>query len=64
MDYAFLNNAISKPKDVSPITSNRIKRQLKSEFATYLFNQESRYFLSMDEDNDVQKAILEFKESL
>lgn len=38
-------------------SKNRIKNQLKSELATYLWNEEARFFVAMSFDYDIQVAI-------
>ena len=38
-------------------SKNRIKNQLKSELATYLWDEEARFFISIPFDNDIQIAI-------
>ena len=57
LNYSQKNNAIEKPNLIVDITVQRIKTQLKNEFATYLFDQESRYYLSYKKDDDIEKAI-------
>ncbi len=59
--YSQKNNSINIPEEIEEITIQRIKNQLKNEFATYLFNQESRYFLSYSKDTDIQEAIKSFQ---
>jgi carboxyl-terminal processing protease len=46
-------------KDVYGIkaSKNRIKNQLKSELATYLWDEEARFFISIPFDKDIQVAI-------
>lgn len=61
IEYAELYHQIKPPKTLSPITSERIKNRLKNDFASYLFSQESRYYLSSKEDNDIQKALEELE---
>ena len=36
--YSQKNNSINIPEEIEEITIQRIKNQLKNEFATYLFN--------------------------
>jgi carboxyl-terminal processing protease len=60
----FVENAYKKhgvEKDVYGINAskNRIKNQLKSELATYLWDEEARFFISIPFDNDIQMAIKE-----
>ena len=55
--YSQKNNSIDIPEEIEGITVQRIKNQLKNEFATYLFKLESRYFLSYSKDTDIQEAI-------
>ena len=64
MFYNFVENAYQKhgvEKDVYGINAskNRIKNQLKSELATYLWDEEARFFISIPFDNDIQMAIKE-----
>jgi carboxyl-terminal processing protease len=60
----FVENAYKKhgvEKDVYGINAskNLIKNQLKSELATYLWDEEARFFISIPFDNDIQMAIKE-----
>ena len=60
----FVENASKNhgvPKDLFGINAskNRIKNQLKSELATYLWDEEARFFISIPFDNDIQMAIKE-----
>ena len=57
IDYAKSNNNIKVNNSLESNSKMLIKAQLKSEFASYLYNQEARYFLSASKDNDIQKAI-------
>ena len=57
LNYSQKNNTIEQPNIIEDITIQRIKNQLKNEFATYLFNQESRHYLSFPKDHDIQEAI-------
>ena len=57
IDYAKNNNKIKVNNSLESNSKVLIKAQLKSEFASYLYNQEARYFLSASKDNDIQKAI-------
>ena len=55
--YAEENNQIPISEKLSSITIDRIKKQLKREFSSYFFDQESRYFLSTKDDDDITMAI-------
>ena len=57
LHYSQKNNSIEIPNIIEAITLQRIKNQLKNEFATYLFTQESRYYLSYKKDNDIQESL-------
>ena len=57
LNYSQKNNSIEIPNIIEAITLQRIRNQLKNEFATYLFNQESRHYLSYKKDNDILESL-------
>ena len=44
---------------VSKYLKTELKNQLKSELATYMWDEEARFFISIPFDNDIQVAIKE-----
>jgi len=59
---------VDKEHGVSPdpfgirASKERIKNQLKSEFATYLWDEEARFYISIPFDHDIQVAIEELND--
>ena len=59
VENASKNHGITKDLFGINTSKNRIKNQLKSELATYLWDEEARFFISLPFDKDVQVAIKE-----
>ncbi len=62
-NYVEKNLGIKKNKTDIQISKNRINNRLKSELATYLFNQEARYYVALPFDQDVQRAVIELEKT-
>ena len=62
-NYAENNFEIKKDKTDIQLSKNRINTRLKSELATYLFDQEAGYYVSLPFDQDVQRAIKELEKN-
>ncbi len=63
VDYAFSEHGIEQDLFGIKASKNRIKNQLKSELATYLWDEEARFFISIPFDNDIQVAIKELNKN-
>ena len=59
VENAYKNHGVAKDLFGINASKNRIKNQLKSELATYLWDEEARFFISIPFDNDIQMAIKE-----
>jgi len=59
VENASKNHGVTKDLFGIKASKNRIKNQLKSELATYLWDEEARFFISIPFDKDVQVAIKE-----
>ena len=57
VENAYKNHGVEKDVYGINASKNRIKNQLKSELATYLWDEEARFFISIPFDNDIQIAI-------
>jgi carboxyl-terminal processing protease len=57
VEYAFVEHGIEQDLFGIKASKNRIKNQLKSELATYLWDEEARFFISIPFDKDIQVAI-------
>jgi len=57
VEYAYSVHGIEKDLYGINASKNRIKNQLKSELATYLWDEEARFYVSIPFDNDIQVAI-------
>ncbi len=57
VENAAKNHGVTKDLFGINASKNRIKNQLKSELATYLWDAEARFFISIPFDNDIQEAI-------
>jgi len=57
VENASKNHGVTKDLFGINASKNRIKNQLKSELATYLWDEEARFFISIPFDNDIQIAI-------
>mgnify|MGYP006100556043 FL=1 len=62
VEYAFVKHAVAKDVYGIKVSKTRIKNQLKSELATYMWDEEARFFISIPFDNDIQVAIKELNE--
>ena len=63
VEYAFSEHGIEQDLFGIKASKNRIKNQLKSELATYLWGEEARFFISIPFDNDIQIAIQELNKN-
>ena len=59
VENAYKKHGVEKDEYGINTSRNRIKNQLKSELATYLWDEEARFFISIPFDNDIQIAIKE-----
>ena len=59
VENAYNNHGVEKDLYGINASKNRIKNQLKQELATYLWDEEARFFISIPFDNDIQIAIKE-----
>ena len=57
VENAYNNHGVEKDLYGINASKNRIKNQLKQELATYLWDEEARFFISIPFDNDIQIAI-------
>jgi len=57
VENAYKKHGVEKDEYGINTSRNRIKNQLKSELATYLWDEEARFFISIPFDNDIQMAI-------
>jgi len=59
VEYANTEHGVEQDLFGIKASKNRIKNQLKSEIATYMWDEEARFFISIPFDNDIQIAIKE-----
>jgi carboxyl-terminal processing protease len=59
LEFAFVEHGVKQDLFGIKASKNRIKNQLKSELATYLWDEEARFFISIPFDNDIHIAIKE-----
>lgn len=57
VENAYTNHGVVRDVYGIKVSKNRIKNQLKSELATYLWDEEARFFISIPFDKDIQVAI-------
>ncbi len=61
LDYAQSEAGIRKDAYGISVSENRIKNRLKSELATYLWDETARFYVAIPFDNDIQQAIKELE---
>lgn len=64
VENAYKKHGVEKDEYGINTSRNRIKNQLKSELATYLWDEEARFFISIPFDNDIQIAIKELNNKI
>ena len=64
VENAYNNHGVEKDLYGINASKNRIKNQIKSELATYLWDEEARFFISIPFDNDIQIAIKELNNKI